>query len=145
MTDTIDPVWIAVIVSAVIGSSTLGTALYHGHIQKKTNSANIALKFIQRFEQPDFRVTSDVLSGLPAPDGWDADAEIQKMMNCFEDMGKFEKDGSLRKDHIIEMHRDTLVLLRDNTRSKHIFEKHRKEDGFYYVHLNRLFGYVNAS
>lgn len=140
-----DPTWAVVFVSAFIGGSTLIMAWYHGRIQKKTNSASIAMKFVERFEQDDFRITSDVLAGETPPDGWDEETEIEKMMNCFEDMGKFEKDGTLLKEHIIEMHRDTLVLLQENSRSKEIFDKYRKKDsGFYYTHLSRLFGYVSA-
>ena len=142
--DVADPAWAVVFVSAFIGGSMLITAWYHGRVQKKTNSANIAMKFVERFERDDFRITSDVLAGETPPDGWDEEAEIEKIMNCFEDMGKFEKDGTLLKDHIIEMHRDALVLLRDDSRSKKIFEACRKKDRFYYAHLDRLFGYVSA-
>ena len=143
--DIADPAWAVVLVSAAIGGSTVVMGLYHGRIQKKTNSANIAMKFVERFEQDDFRITSDVLAGETPPDGWDEEAEIEKMMNCFEDMGKFEKDGTLLKDHIIQMHRDALVLLQESGRSKKIFDKYREKDSeFYYTNLNRLFGYVSA-
>ena len=113
---------------------------WNARMQKKTNSINIALKFITRFEQKDFRITSDILAGREPSCEWDKDAEIEKMMNCFEDMGKFYADGALSLDHIIELHRDTLCLLMTNVDSNRIFQSYRVRDpSFYYRHLDSLF------
>jgi len=130
----------AVILGIAIGASTVFLAWRHQIIQKKTNSVNVSMNLLKRFEDKDFRDVSDFLATDKTPsDDWDKENELLKLMNYFEDMGLYEDEGVLKIKHIIQMHRDTLRLIKENKHTKKLLEEHRKKDPkFYYIFLTKL-------
>lgn len=130
----------AIIIGFAIGISSVIIAVIQHRSQQKTTSVNVSMSILKRFEDDDFRITSDFLATGKVPsDDWDQDHELLKLMNYFEDMGLFANDGVLKIKHIIQMHRDTLRLIKENEHTKKLLETHRKKDPkFYYIFLTKL-------
>lgn len=128
------------IIGTVIGISTVIIAVQQHLSQKKATSVTVSMNLLKRFEDKDFRDVSDFLAlGKISSEGWARDDELLKLMNYFEDMGLYSKEGVLKIKHIIQMHRDTLRLIRDNEHTKRLLKEHREKDPeFYYIFLTKL-------
>ena len=97
------------------------------------------MQLLRRFEQDDFRKISDFLASGNEPHDWDRRHELLKLMNCFEDMGLYESEGVLKLKHIIQMHRDTLRLIKSNKHTKSLLDEHVKCDpNYYFTFLTKL-------
>ena len=130
----------ALILSVVIGGTALYFAWKQQQFQKKITSVNISMEMLKRFREDDFRTTVRFLkTGKTSDDKWDKDTELLKIMNHFEEMGLFEKEGMLDMDHIKQLHGHVLNLIKNNEHSKMLFNEWRiKDPDFYFIHLAKL-------
>jgi len=128
------------IIGTVIGISTTIITVQQHLSQKKATSVTVSMSLLKRFEDKDFRDVSDFLAlGKIPHDGWDRDNELLKLMNYFEDMGLYSDEGVLKIKHIIQMHRDTLRLIKENEHTQKLLKEHREKDpDFYYIFLTKL-------
>ena len=70
--------------------------------------------------------------------------DIYKVLNHYEYLAKFEKDGLLKFDHVLHQHGRNIKMLYDDERVKRIFDESRKEDPNYnYINLMQLFIKIN--
>ena len=115
--------------------------LYHRRTQYNITSAKILLERLNRLEQEDFRITSDFLDGIEPPNkDWDQRQEIIKFLNYFEDLGLFVDQKILKQKHIIQMHRDTIRVIKNNKHAQEIIaELQKKDKEYYYIFLDKLF------
>lgn len=128
------------ILGIIIGAASIIISWSRHKSAKLTASVSISLEMLKRFRDDDFRTTIDFLKTGKHPEKWDRDRELLKLMNHFDEMGMFEKDGVLLKQHITEMHGHVLKLLSNNPYSKKLFNEWRKKDpDYYFIHLARLF------
>ena len=107
--------------------------------QAKTDAARLALEMQKRFTEQDFRNTIHYLKTDKAPSKWDKNREIQKILNYFEYMGQFEKEGVLKWDYIKNMHGHALKILKNHEDSKKIIEECTKDSKSYFVYIQRMF------
>ena len=108
--------------------------------QVKVDAARLALDMQKRFIEQDFRETVKFLKTGEEPPEWDKDKEIRKMMNYFEYMGMFEKDGVLEWKYIESIHGHILKMLKTHDDSKSILNEWvEKDPKFYFVHIRNMF------
>ena len=108
--------------------------------QTKVDAARLALDMQKRFMEQDFRETVKFLKTGVEPSEWDKDKEIRKMMNYFEYMGMFEKDGVLEWKYIESIHGHVLKMLKTDFDSKRLLDKWVKKDPkFYFVYIKNMF------
>lgn len=131
---------VAAAIAASIGVN-IWLSLKYQKKQAKTDAARLALEMQKRFIEPDFRITIHYLKTGKAPPEWDKNREIQKMLNYFEYMGLFEKDGVLKWDYIKNIHGHALKLLKNHKDSKKIIDEWVEKDSkkSYFVYIGRLF------
>ena len=131
-----------VIFAIIISISGLIFTGYHRRIQYNIASAKILLDRLNRLEQKDFRITSDFLDGIDPPKNiqWNQRQEIIKFLNYFEDLGLFVDQEIVKSEHIIQMHRDTIRVIKENQHAQKIIQEYQKKDkDYYYVFLSKLF------
>ena len=131
-----------VVAGAIVASIgvNIWLSLKYQKKQAKTDAARLALEMQKRFIEPDFRTTIHYLKTGEVPPEWDKNREIQKVLNYFEYMGLFEKDGVLEWDYIKNIHGYALKLLNKHDDSKEIIEKWSKNDSEpYFVNIKRMF------
>ena len=128
------------IIGFAIGIASVIIAVVQHRSQQKTTSVNVSMSILKRFEDDDFRNTSNFLAtGKRPSDDWNQENELLKLMNYFEDMGLYANEGVLKEKHIIQMHRDTLRLIQKNEHTKKLLKEHREKDPkFYYIFITKL-------
>ena len=131
---------IGVILGIIVGGLATLIAFQQHKSQRKTTSVNISMEMLKRFSDSDFRSTIQFLkSGIIPNDNWDRDRELLKLMNHFEDMGLFEKDGVLEMNHIKQLHGHVLNLIKTNEHTKRLRKEWSDKDpDYYFVFLKRL-------
>lgn len=104
--------------------------------QSKTASADISLRMIETIRREEFRKTLTKIK-----ENKDAEyAEIRRVLNHYEYLASFEKDGILDYEHVLHQHGGNLNMLRKSEMVMKVFEAERKLDpNFVYVKLNNLF------
>lgn len=134
------------ILSIIISGVAFGFSIHNHIIAKKTTSAKIMLEMSKRMERQDFRDTVEFLHLSKKPkDDWNAEIEVEKLLTYFDDMGLYESEGILKIEHIDQMHRYTLELLKQHDLVKKILkkyeekEKEKNEEAFYFVFTKKLF------
>lgn len=106
------------------------------HKQSKATSADISLRMIDTIRRDEFRSTINKIK-----DNKNAEhTEIRRVLNHYEYLASFEKDGILDYEHVKHQHGGNLNMLRKSKMVMKVFEMERKEDPkFVYINLNNLF------
>ena len=129
-------------IAVIFGIITAGvTALFLGlqiKKQSKTTSADISLRMIETIRRDEFR---EILSKISeGKSNKLSENDIFRVLNHYEYLAEFEKDGVLDFDHVLHQHGRNIKMLHDDQRVKSIFDKSRIENPEYnYTNLDNLF------
>ena len=86
--------------------------------QSKTTSADISLRMIETIRRDEFRETINKIK-----ENKDAQySEIRRVLNHYEYLASFEKDGILDYEHVIHQHGGNLNMLRKSKNVMKVFE-----------------------
>ena len=135
-------------IAVIFGIITAGvTAFFLGlqiKKQSKTTSADISLRMIETVRRKEFR--NDLSKIIEGKSNELTEKEIYRILNHYEYLAEFEKDGVLVFDHVLHQHGRNIKMLYDDQRVKSIFDKSRKENPEYnYTNLDNLFIKINHS
>lgn len=112
--------------------------------QAKIASADLSLRMIDTVRKEDFR---EILGKIR--DGKSSeldDNQIYKVLNPYEYLAEFEKDGLLDFDHVLHQHGRNIKMLYDDKRVKSMFDQSRQDNPTYnYTNLDNLFVKINYS
>ena len=135
-------------IAVILGIVTAGiTALFlwlQIKKQSKTTSADISLRMIDTVRREEFRKILSKISEGKSKEL--SENDIYRVLNHYEYLAEFEKDGVLDFDHVLHQHGRNIKMLYDDQRVKSIFDESRKENLEYnYTKLDNLFIKINHS
>lgn len=106
----------------------------------RISTAEMAMKMQRRFTEDDFITTVKFLNTGKSPAKYDKGLEIRKILNYFEYMAMFAKDGVIKQNYILHMHGHLLYILKTHPDAKREFDEWiKKNPKVYYIHLAELF------
>ena len=135
-------------IAVILGIITAGTTAVFLWLQikkqSKTTSADISLRMIDTIRREEFR---KILSKISEGESNElSENDIYRVLNHYEYLAEFEKDGVLDFDHVLHQHGRNIKMLHDDQQVKRVFDKSRKENPEYnYTNLDNLFIKINHS
>ncbi len=122
---------------SLLGVFLTGFFLYMSYKkQSKTTSADISLRLIETVRRTEFR---DTISKIKENKKTEY-SDIRRVLNHYEYLAYFEKDGILDYSHVLHQHGGTLNMLYKNKQVMDVFNSERQGNTqFVYVNLSNLF------
>lgn len=110
--------------------------------QTKATSATLALEMLKRMRDEDFRdVVEKILEDKP--ENCNA-TDLDRVLNHFEYMAVFEKDGTLDIEHIKELYTPILLKIKTNTHIKNRMMSYVEgKPEYYFSNLRNLLEKIN--
>lgn len=122
----------------LLGSVIIGGVLlrqFRHHV--KVTSADVSLRLIETVRRDEFREAFKKIreDNITTSD----DSSIRRILNHYEHVALFEKNGVLQYNDVLHQHGGNIKLLYDSTKVMKVFdEAKRKNPGFVYVNLDNL-------